>query len=262
MQALLLQMKANLVKNGLQAEQYTSVEFWHNLNWDKKGKKTDDESAKYENVFVEGLPYRRKVEENGKPLTGKAAAKEEKRYEKAVDERKHMTLDEKRGLFHRTFHSGLPLDYLTTLFDNRMTGEVELDGRKTYVMESTPKPGARPANAQEKTALCWKETTWIDVQDDLPAQVETIALEDVAHFVKGMDITMTWERLNPPADEKSGSPVWVEKQFVGQGSIKWLVLGARVRSEQDFSDYRKFHVDVRLLPGAVEMTTTPGKEQP
>lgn len=262
LQALLVRMNANFAKNWLLAEQYTSVELWHNLNFDKKGKTTVDESAKYENVFVEGLPYQRKVEENGKPLTGKAAAKEEERYEKTVDERKHMTLDQQRGFFHRTFHSGLPMEYLTTLFDNRATGEVMLNGRKTLVVESTPKPDAKPADAEAKTALCWRETTWIDEGDALPAQVETVAQEDVAHFTKGMRIRMVWERLEPAADDKSGSPVWVEKQFVGEGQIRWLVIHGRVRTEQDYSDYKKFHVDVRLLPGSVEMTSGPAKEHP
>jgi hypothetical protein len=258
LQALLARMKANAVKNGLLAEQYTWVEYWHNLNFDKNGKKTVDESAKYENVFVEGLPYQRKVEQNGKPLTGKAARKEEQRYEKAVDERKHMTLDQQRGFFHRTFHTGMPLDYLTTLFDNHVTGEVMLNGRKTLVVESTPKPDARPANAQEKTALSWKETTWIDEQDDIPAQIETVALQNVAHMMKGMKFRITWERLDPSADDPSQQPVWVVKQSVGQGHIQWLVFGGDAKTEQDYSDYKKFHVDVRLLPGSVEMTGPSG----
>jgi len=261
LQGLLVRMKANMAKNGLLAEQYTSVEYWHNLNWGKKGKKTDDESAKYENVFVEGLPYQRKVEEDGKPLIGKAAKKEEQRYEKAVDERKHMTLDQKRSFFHPTSHTGLPIDYLTTLFDNRVTGEVMLNGRKTYVVESVPKPDAKPTDAQEKTALCWKETTWIDVADNVPAQMEAVALENVAHSVKGMRIRLTWERLEPSPDDKGGQPVWAEKEFVGQGQVKWFFFSGRVRTEQDYSDWRKFEVDVRLLPDSVKMMTAGQNEE-
>jgi hypothetical protein len=261
LQALLVRMKSNMNKNGLLAEEYTSVEDWHNLNFDKKGKTTVDESAKYENVFVEGLPYQRKVEEDGKPLTGKAAAKEEQRYERAVDQRKHMTLDQQRGFFHRTFHSGMPLDYLGTLFNNRVTGETMLNGRKTLVVESTPKADAKPANAQEKTALSWKETTWIDEADDFPVQIEAVALENVAHFVKGMRFRITWERLDPPASDPSAEPVWVVKQTLGEGQIKILVFGGRARTEQDYSDYKKFRVDVRLLPGSVEMTRTRPSEE-
>jgi hypothetical protein len=261
LQGLLVRMKTNMAKNGLLAEQYTYVEDWHNLNFDRNGKKTADESAKYENVFVEGLPYQRKVEEDGKPLTGKAAAREEQRYEKAVDERKHMTPDQKRGFFHRTSHTGLPIDYLTTLFDNRVTREVMLNGRKTYVVESVPKPDAKSTDAQERTALCWKETTWIDEADEIPAQLDAVALENVAHMKKGMRMRVTWEQMEPSPEDKSGQPVWVEKQYVGQGQVKWFFFSGRARTEQDYSDYRKFQVDVRLLPDSVKMMTASQNEE-
>jgi hypothetical protein len=142
--ALLERMEQQGKANGKLAEQYTSVMFWHNLNFDKNGKTTVDESAKYENVFVEGLPYSRKVEKNGKPLTGKDADWEQRRYDKAVDERKNMSLDEKRHSLHVTFHGSLPLSYLTTLFDNRALRRETIDGRETLVVESTPRAGAHP----------------------------------------------------------------------------------------------------------------------
>jgi hypothetical protein len=161
--ALLERMEQHRKANGKLAEQYTSVMFWHNRNFDKNGKTTVDESAKYENVFVEGLPYSRKVEKNGKPLTGKDADKEQNRYDKAVDDRKKMSLDEKRHRLHVSFHSSLPLSYLTTLFDNRVLRRETIDGRETLVVESTPRADAKPQDKEAKTALDWKQTTWIDL---------------------------------------------------------------------------------------------------
>lgn len=253
LQALLVRMKANIARNNLLAQQYTSVEYWHNLNWNKQGRKVDDESAKYENVFVEGLPYRRMVEENGKPLTGRAAAKEEQRYEKAVEERKHMSLQEKRGFFHRTFHSGLPLPYLTTLFDNRAVGEVVLNARKTLVVESIPLPGAKPANPNEKTALSWKQTTWIDEQDEVPVRMEVVALQNVKAIQKGLTIRFNWVRLPPPAGDTQDRAVWLVKSITSQGWMKILLMNRRVTTDQTWSDFKKFQVDVRLLDNSVKM---------
>ena len=161
--ALLERMEQHRKANGKLAEQYTSVMFWHNRNFDKNGKTTVDESAKYENVFVEGLPYSRKVEKNGKPLTGKDADWEQKRYDKAVEERKKMSLNEKRHSLHVTFHFSLPISYLTTLFDNRALRRETIDGRETLVVESTPRADAKPQDKEAKTALDWKQTTWIDL---------------------------------------------------------------------------------------------------
>ncbi len=251
LQALLVRMRANMNRNALLAEQYTSLEEWRNLNWNEKGKKVIDESARYENVFVEGLPYRRMVAQNGKPLTGKAAAKEEQRYEKAVEERKHMTLDQKRGFFHLTLHSDMPLCCLATLFDNRITGEQLVDGRETLVVESTPKPGAKP-DAAEMTALNWRETTWIDVQDDMPVRTIAVALKDMKLLRKGFTFRLDWERVLPPPDERNGQPAWLEKHFSGQGWSKILLMNRRVDTEETYSDYKKFQVDVRFLDNTVK----------
>lgn len=253
--ALLLHMQANINRNGVLAEQYTFVERWHNLNWDKKGKKTDDESAKYENVFVEGLPYRRQVEANGKPLTGKAAAREQQRYDEAVEERKHMTMDQKRGFFHRTATFDLPLDHLATLFDNQVTGEAVIDGHKTFVVESTPKADASPANAAQKSALNFSETTWIDEQDDMPVRVDAVSLRNTKIFQKGTSFLLNFELLPPRLGDPDPEAVWVQKDSIVQGWGKVLFFQRRFRTEQDYSEYKKFIVDVRLLPGSVKRVT-------
>lgn len=253
--ALLLRMNANVTRNGILAEQYTSVELWHNLNWDKKGKKTDDESAKYENVFVEGLPYHRQVEENGKPLTGKAAAKEEQRYKKAVEERKHMSMEQKQGFFHQTSNFSLPINYLATLFDNRITGEAMMDGRKTFVVVSTPKSDANPTDPAQKSALNWDETTWIDEQDDMPVRFVAVALKNMKLLQKDTSFRIDFEYLPPRPGDPDPQPVWVQKDSIGQGWGKILLFHRRFLTQQTWSDYKKFIVDVRLLPGSVQRVT-------
>lgn len=253
LQALLERMKVNMQANAVLAQQYNWDELWHNQNFDKNGKATVDESAKYENVFVEGLPHSRKVEENGKPLTGKAATEEEKRYEKALEERRHMSLEEKRGFFHRNFYFSLPLCCLTTLFENRVTGEETFNGRKMLVVESTPRADARPATNAEKSVLGCKQTTWTDEQNDVPVRLEAVALENVGHLLKGSTVRFDRERLNPPADDKAGQAVWVEQDFVSHFEMKIMLMTFHGITEENYSDYRKLQVDVRLLENSVSM---------
>lgn len=256
--AIVARMQSSLKVNGMLAEQYTSDELWHNVNVNKDGKTTVDESAKYENVFVEGLPYRRKVDENGKPLAGKAAAEEEKRYKKAVEERRTMSVAEKRGLLHRTSHWSLPICCLTTLFDNRVTGEAMVNGRKILVVESTPRAGAQAASPEEATALNWKETTWIDQEDHLPVRLEAEALEKTGMMLKGSTMRLDWERLPPSPEDSSGQAVWVEEGFVSHFQMKTMFMTFRGTTEETYSNYRKFHVDVRLLDDSME----PAPEMP
>ncbi len=220
-----------------------------NLNFNKRGKTTDDETKKYENVFVEGLPYSRLVEHNGKPLEGKTAEEEQKRYDKAVEERKNMSLDEKRHSLHVSFHFALPLGYLTSLFDNRAVRRETIDGRETLVVESTPRSDARPSDSNAKSALDWKQTTWIDVQDEMPARFIAEKLNDNNRELKGSTIQLDFARLadQPAEGPSSGHPVWLEKEYKATFRVKMMLMTFNGTTEQTWSDFKKFHVDIRLL---------------
>jgi outer membrane lipoprotein-sorting protein len=264
--ALLERMEQHRKANGKLAEQYTSVMFWHNRNFNKSGKTTVDESAKYENVFVEGLPYSRKVEKNGKPLTGKDADWEQKRYDKAVEERKKMSLNEKRHSLHVTFHFSLPISYLTTLFDNRALRRETIDGRETLVVESTPRADAKPQDKEAKTALDWKQTTWIDLQDEMPVRFIAEKLNDENRELKGTTMQLDFLRLDDKSAEggKPEQPVWLEKEFKSKFRMKIIFINADGITEQSWSDFKKFHVDVRLLLDTVEEVEEqkPAADQP
>jgi hypothetical protein len=253
---LLERMHASQQRNAKLAEQYTSDEFWHNVNYDKNGKKTVDESAKYENVFVEGLPYRKKVEVNGKPLSGKAAQEEEKRYEKAVKERRGMSIAQKRHWYHGEFgySYSLPMCCLSKLFDNRIVRHETIGGRDTIVVESTPKLDAKPANDAEKSSLDWKETTWIDAADAMPARIQTESLKDMAHVLKGMTDRLDFVRFvgSPSPDGQPQAPVWLLQSFAGRFRFKFLWVGATGETDQTWSNFKRFHVDMRLLEDTVE----------
>jgi hypothetical protein len=233
-------MNDNRKANDKVAQQYTSVMLWHNRNFNKSGKTTVDESKKYENVFVEGLPYSRLIELNGKPLEGKAAEEEQKRYDKTVEERKKMSLDEKRHSLHADFHFALPMGYLTSLFDNAAVRREDVNGRETIVVESTPRSDARPKDTDAKTALDWKQTTWIDVQDEMPVR-----------FIA--------EKLNDDNHDLKGTTVWLEKGFKSMFRVKMMFMTFNGITEQTWDDFKKFHVDVRLL---LDTMTEVEKEKP
>jgi len=261
--AQLQRMQSSVQKNGKLQQQFTSDEIWHNVNYGKNGKKTVDESAKYENVFVEGLPYRKKVESNGKPLNGKAAEKEEKRYEKAVEERRGMSIAQKRHWWRMGFTYSLPICCLTTLFDNRIVRHETIGGRDTIVVESTPKPDAKPANDAEKSSLNWKETTWIDTADAMPTRIEVESLTDAGHFAKGMTTRIDFTRLvdSPLPDGQPQQTVWLQQSVVSKFHFKLMWMGVSGETDQTWSNFKRFHVDLRLLEDSVEEVPQ-GQTQP
>lgn len=252
---LLQRMERNLTANQIQMLQYTNDELWHNRNFDKHGKVTLDETARYETVFVEGLPYRKKVEENGKPLNGKQAAAEAKRYAQTVAERKQMGVEAKRrSLLSRHVNFDLPLVYLPTLFDNRVVGHEQVAGREAVVVESTPRVGVVGSGAGEQSALREKETTWIDVQDAMPVRVETTQLVD-AGVLAGTTFRLDYQRLEDAlggASQRS-APVWAMSQVDAKGAMKIYWMTGRFETVQTFTNYKRFRVDVRLLDDSVQV---------
>lgn len=263
LQVLLKRMAQQIAANEKLSQQYTSEELWHNVNFNKDGKKTVDESAKYENIFVEGLGYRRKVEQNGKPLEGKGAEEEEKRYSKAVMERRAMSWTEKRHLFqtHSTFE--FPLDWLATLFDNHIIGREQINGRDTLVIESTPLLNVHPSSeAEQQHVLDMKEKTWIDSADAMPVRIEVEMLKDRGHVEKGSTFALEFQRVidQPASDGRPVRPVWLIHSSVVCISGKLLFVKIHGTTEQTWSNYKRFHVDVRLLEDSVQEAPATRKE--
>jgi hypothetical protein len=252
--ALLARVKTNTASNDRLIQQYTSDEVWHNRNFDKNGKTTVDESAKYEHVFLEGLPYRKKVEENGKPLVGKEAAAEEKRYEEAVKERRAMTTRQKWLSLHKTWHFSLPMCCLTTLFENHVVGHEQVDGRDMLVVDSVPRPDAMPKNDEERTALNWRQRAWIDIGDEIFARIDCESLSDQNHTAKGMTIRLDFDRTVdvPSIEGHPARAVWLLKNTTSNFRFKLLWIGATGTTEQTWSNFKKFHVDMRLLEDTME----------
>jgi hypothetical protein len=70
------------------------------------------------------------VEENGKPLSGKAAKEEEKKYQAAVAERRRMNAELKNTLFHREFRFGIGYGEWPDLFVATSGGDEIVDGHE------------------------------------------------------------------------------------------------------------------------------------
>lgn len=258
---LLIRMTANFKSNNKLAMQYINTETVVTKNFDKHGKQTEDKTEKYENIFLDQLPYRRLYELNGKPLVGKEAEKEKERYDKAIAERKAMTTDQKKSLLSKHWSFSLPICCLATLFNNHILREDTLDGRRVLVVESTPKPDALSTDKTDKSSLDWKETAWIDEEDELPSRLIWQKLNDTDHMLKGYTIEVEYTRLldSPATYQQPSRSVWLAKQEVTKGTFKLMFVIVGLEQTNSWSDFKRFHVDIELLGGTVEATETPAK---
>jgi len=129
---------ANLKAHDLRSQNYTFTEDYHNINYDKKLKMRLDETAKYETVFVERKPYKRKIEENGQPLSGKAAEEEETQYQATVAERRRINYGPQQTPFHREVRLPTYYEKWPELFAATRNGDEVLDGRQVTKVILTP----------------------------------------------------------------------------------------------------------------------------
>lgn len=236
---LLKRTVAKLHSDDLKRENYTFTEDYHNVSYDKNGKIKVDQTAKFETVFVEGTPYKRKVEEDGKPLHGKTAEEEEKKYQATVVERRRMNAEHKQTLFHREYQVNMRPEDWPNLFLVSVAGKETTDGHEAVKLLLTPRPDARPASEPEKDELSTTIQLWIDPTDEHPLRMHTEYTKDGAHVLKGGTVDIFWQK-----EPKDG--IYLMSRVHIQYKVKYLMSTISGMTEQKFSNYKRFGVDVRI----------------
>ncbi len=129
----------------------------------------------YEHILVDGQQYRRELP-NGKLMT----AEEEERA-RDDDAWNRVALAQAHAMM--SLASIVPDDlprlsfqYFLSFFDVRQRREEILDGRKTYVLDATPKKGQRPSISIESDARTFKMKIWIDEADCQIMRVKAVAI--------------------------------------------------------------------------------------
>jgi hypothetical protein len=242
---LLKRVVANLRTNDLKAQNYTFVEDYHNVNYDKNGKIKVDGTAKYETVFIEGTPYKRKIEEDGKPLSGKAAAEEEKKYQATVAERRRMNAEQKQTLFHREYRITTKPEDWPDLFLVATGGKETVDGHETIKLVLTPRIGIKPTSEAQKDELHTSIELWIDQSDEHPLHLRRQYTSDGIHMLRGGTVDLFWQK-----EPKDG--IYLLAHALIQYKVKYLLTTIPGMTEQHFSNYRRFGVDVHITTEPVQ----------
>jgi hypothetical protein len=236
---LLKRVVANLKAHDLKSRSYTFTEDYHNTNYNKKLKINVDETAKYETVFIEGTPYKRKVEENGKPLGGKAAEEEEKKYRATVAERRRINDELKQTPFQREYRIPSAYEEWPNLFVAKNQGEEMLNGRQISRMILTPRPGIMPESDAQKDALQTSIEIWIDKTDEHPLHIKREYMRDGVYMLRGGIIELFWQK-----EPQSGT--YLLNRAFTRYSVKYLGTTVSGETNQEFSNYRRFGVDVKV----------------
>jgi hypothetical protein len=201
--------------NAKAAQQYTYVEDFARFRFDKDGQPRQTESNTSEVIFVEGLAYRKLVARDGKPLSPREQAQVEKQMQQTAAERRKTQRRVSaggsigvRGLFgSKTMDFG-SLSEILVLFENRIAGEDEIRGHKTWVIECAPEELPGQPSAHEKQVRSWRKKLWVDQKDGVLVRAMYTVVARDAILVPGSSFTFDYDKID--------ADVWEPVMVVGE----------------------------------------------
>jgi len=231
---------------------YRSVETQQETDSHGQVKKTTVTES--DHFWVNGVPVRRLLKKDGKPLTPDEIAKENERIDKIA-----AKANEKR---EKADHQGKETDprgneevtasRLLELGSFTNPRRVQLNGRDAIAVDFTGDPKAKTRNRAEDVIRDLAGTAWIDEQDHVLARVE-------GHFVNsfkiggGLVANIQKDTRFSMAQIKVNDEVWLPAKFEGQGSFHALLFfGFNGSGQIVNSDYRKFRATATVLPGVTQ----------
>ncbi len=230
---------------------YTWVGRSRERHFDSHNRVTSDHEEAWETIVLDGEPFRRTLERDGKPLPADEQQKQQQKLDKTAAKRENETPEqkqrhaadyEKTRRREREFLLEIPDAY-----DFRLEGEDKIDGRDVWIVSGAPKPGYRAKSRDGSALKKVRGRIWIDKIGYQWARVEAQTTET---------ISFGWflARLNPGAklvfeQTRINDEVWLPKReyLSGVGRIG-LVKRLTEDEEITWTNYKKFRVDSKVIP--------------
>ena len=217
--------------------------------YDVAGHPTKSESKVTEYLWVDGSRYKRLVEENGKPLTGAPALREQRKLDEELAKRRHESAGdrEKRQAddARRRQESRQTRDEVVKAFNFRLVGEESVGGVKCWRIAADPKPGYVGETRISRMFPKMRGTIWVHQQGYQWLRVEMETLDAItfggflAKLDKGARFNLEQMRVN---DE-----LWALRQLNTRVTARALLMRFNQGQQIDFRNYRKFSAESRML---------------
>jgi hypothetical protein len=209
---------------------FTYLELVHTQNFNEKGKKTVDYTQLFEVTYIADLEYSRLLEENGKALSGKALAVEQKRYDDAVQERWALDGFARAKIQHqKMLGAGINLGDLLTKYRSSVVDRASMDGCNCVLVDVVP----LSTEAKKHYRL------WIDPNTSEIHRLDFEQLADENELLSGGTGTVTYQYLE-------GIPLVVHTHFDFRAKLNNQTT--RVVADHMYSQFRKFSVTTTIVP--------------
>jgi len=217
---------------------------------DSHGKVESTKREAWETLILDGQPYRRTLERDGKPLSPEEQRVEQSRLDREIRKlnsetpaQKQRRLEDAEKQRRREFAF---LSEIPELYDLRLEGDATVDGRPVWVVSGAPRPGARPKSSDAKMLMKVRGRMWIDKATYQWAKVEAETTDTIswglflARLSAGAKMIFEQTEVN--------SEIWLPKRLLLTGSGRVGLIKRLARDEQiEWSNYRKFTVDYKIV---------------
>jgi hypothetical protein len=237
--------------NWIKRADYTWVGRSRERHFDARDQVTSDHQEAWDIFILDGLPFTRMLERDGKPLPPAEQRKQQQKLDKdtarlesaSPEEKQRRAAEfEKSRRRERAFLLEIP-----DALDFRLEGGDTVDGQDVWVVSGVPKPGYR-AKSREGAALAKiRGKMWIEKAGYQWVRVEAETTETISF---GLFLA----RLNPGAklvleQTRIDDELWLPKReyMIGKGRIALL---KRIAEDEEitWTGYKKFQVDSRIVP--------------
>lgn len=238
------------IENDKRSRDYTYVQREEQRNLDGKGRVKSTETKTYDVLMLYGEQVLRLTGKNDQPLSAKDAAKQDEKIQKIIDKRrneseedrkKRLAKQEKEREDGRKF-----VREVADAYDFRLAGTEQFDGRDTYVIDATPRPGYEPHMKEAKILPKFRFRIWIDKTESEWVKLDATCIDTVsfglflARLHKGSEIVIETTRVN---DE-----VWLPKHINVKVDARLALLkNFDVEEDIQYRDYKKFRADAKIV---------------
>jgi hypothetical protein len=146
---------------------------------DSQAKLVSTKREAWETLMLDGEPYRRTLERDGKPLNTEEQRSEQKKFDRETrrlssetpaQKQRRLEEAEKRRRREFAFLSEIP-----ELFDLRLDGDSTVDGRSVWVVSGAPRPSAKAKSGDAKILLKLRGRMWIDKATSVGSRTGALA---------------------------------------------------------------------------------------
>jgi len=254
--AFLRDVRANLRSDRLLQSQYTYNLKQTRTHLDREGKPQNIEVDEFE-VFPsldEKYTYERQTVKDGKPLDPEEIEKQDRSHEKKLKKRAKEL--EKEGLNERTRRlrkedeekrkEDLIVDELFRMYEFSLVRRELIDRTQAILLEFHPRPGFKPSSREGKFLSHLAGRAWFCEEDHQLIRAEVEFIDNVsfgkgllARLHKGTKASILRRRVN--------GEIWLPAEAKVEGSARILLFKKiRIRTLNEYSDYKKFVVDTAI----------------